>query len=94
MGILAKLAMRGMAPFTGPVSLTVNVCYAGGTGPHDRRPDLDNIIKSVKDGLNGVAYHDDSQVWRVTATKVWGEKDETTVEVRSARGTGEGGHGE
>ena len=27
-----------------------------------KRPDCDNIIKIILDGLNGVAYHDDSQI--------------------------------
>lgn len=28
----------------------------------DKKPDLDNIAKSVLDALNGLAYHDDCQV--------------------------------
>ena len=28
----------------------------------NRRRDLDNVLKSVCDALNGVAYHDDSQI--------------------------------
>ena len=33
------------------------------------KPDIDNIIKVVLDGLNGVAYYDDKQVVRVAAEK-------------------------
>jgi Holliday junction resolvase RusA-like endonuclease len=31
-------------------------------GWHIKRPDADNLVKAVKDSLNGYAYHDDSQV--------------------------------
>lgn len=33
------------------------------------RPDVDNILKAVLDGLNGVAYRDDAQVVQVRAAK-------------------------
>lgn len=32
-------------------------------------PDIDNIVKAVLDGLNGVAYEDDSQVIEIHAIK-------------------------
>lgn len=36
------------------------------------RPDLDNVIKSVMDGLNGTAWKDDAQVCRLIAEKQYG----------------------
>lgn len=36
------------------------------------RPDLDNIVKAIKDGANGVAWKDDSQVVDVIASKRYG----------------------
>lgn len=38
------------------------------------KPDIDNLVKSVLDGLNGVAFKDDSQIWRVTASKMYSKK--------------------
>lgn len=40
---------------------------------HDRRPDLDNVIKAVLDGMDGAGvWQDDAQVAEVTARKVYG----------------------
>ena len=44
-----------------------------------RQGDLDNILKSVFDALNGYAYVDDCQIVKVTAEKVYA--DEPFVEV-------------
>lgn len=33
------------------------------------KPDIDNVLKAVLDGLNGVAYEDDTQVVEVSVTK-------------------------
>ena len=46
---------------------------------HLKRPDLDNLIKIICDGLNGVAYKDDNQVAIISAEKVY--DDEERVEV-------------
>jgi len=35
----------------------------------NRRADLDNILKSILDSLNGFAYDDDSQVCEIIASK-------------------------
>ena len=48
---------------------------------HDKRPDLDNLIKFVKDCLNQFIYKDDSQVVYIAAMKVYGLHAETQVEI-------------
>lgn len=36
-----------------------------------KKPDMDNIVKVVADALNGVAYHDDTQIALVVAKKAY-----------------------
>lgn len=36
-----------------------------------KKPDMDNIVKVVADALNGVAYHDDTQIVSVVAKKAY-----------------------
>lgn len=51
-----------------------------------RRRDLDNVIKSISDGLNGVAWRDDSQVCLVAAGRDYDAADprvEVTIHRRS-----------
>jgi Holliday junction resolvase RusA-like endonuclease len=69
--LICKIAMRERGIFTplqGPVSLSFNAVF-----PHpqratprrhwkDSRPDLDNLIKNIKDALKGIAWVDDQQV--------------------------------
>lgn len=48
-----------------------------------KRPDIDNILKAVLDGLNGVAYNDDAQVIGVVGEKFYAENPEQLIiEVR------------
>lgn len=44
-----------------------------------KKPDVDNVLKSIFDGLNGVAYKDDTQIVQVTASKRYA--DEARVEI-------------
>lgn len=37
-----------------------------------RKPDLDNVVKTIMDGLNGIAWRDDVQVVMLTASKRYG----------------------
>lgn len=48
-----------------------------------KKPDGDNIIKTILDALNGVAYRDDSQICRVYFEKMYAEIAETKVLIKN-----------
>lgn len=42
--------------------------------PHIAKPDIDNLIKGLFDSLNGIAWADDNQVYKITNTqKIYSE---------------------
>ena len=43
------------------------------------KPDIDNSVKSIFDALNGVAYHDDSQVVELSVNKYYSETPRVEV---------------
>lgn len=66
----------GAPLFEGPVSMSVTftkdkitITLSEIQGESSLRGDLDNYIKSIMDGLNGVAYKDDGQVLNIKAHK-------------------------
>jgi len=46
---------------------------------HIKRPDTDNLLKSVKDSLNGIFYKDDSQICDVVAKKIYSTHPRTEI---------------
>lgn len=80
-------------PLQGPVRLTI---YATFEPPkswskkktaehlnrhHVQRPDLDNIGKAIGDGLNRIAFADDSQIADMRVVKTWGPTARTVVRI-------------
>lgn len=79
----AKLAMGALVPLKGPLSASVLFRYSvpksypqarrravlAGLEPYMGRFDLDNLVKSVKDAMNGIVYEDDAQIVRLNALK-------------------------
>lgn len=73
---LAQLAMKGRAPFEGPVHVAMvvrmeipaswpdwkRVAAAKGLIGPDKKPDEDNVKKAVYDAFTGVVWNDDVQV--------------------------------
>lgn len=49
--------------------------------PYTKKPDIDNLCKSILDGLNGIAYTDDNQVTNLEIQKIYGEIARTEVEI-------------
>ena len=67
-------------PLAGPVVLALRFCMPRPKSRvwktkemprewHTKKPDIDNLMKSVMDALNGIAWHDDSQVCETRAMK-------------------------
>lgn len=81
-----KLCYKGTL-FNEPMEVSITAYFAipksfskkkreealAGTIRPTRKPDSDNIAKSILDALNGIAYSDDSQVVLLKVEKVYGE---------------------
>lgn len=46
------------------------------------KPDLTNLIKSIEDGMNGIVYHDDSQIVRLEVSKRYASTPGARVRVQ------------
>lgn len=79
------------APISGPVKISVTFWIqrpkshfrkfglkASAPDQHVQKPDVDNLIKAVLDGMNGIAWADDTQVVQVEARKAWCDFDPNT----------------
>ena len=82
-----KLSCPETTPASGPVELTLMFVMprpksmmwktrATPRVPHAKKPDADNLAKSVKDALTGLLWRDDSQVARLHVDKVIAAGDE------------------
>lgn len=49
---------------------------------HNKKPDIDNLVKGLFDSLNGLIWKDDNQVAKLRAVKIYGENPGITVEIR------------
>lgn len=93
---MQAMAAEKAEPFKGAVSLICSFvmpvpksyskkrtadCLDGREWPA-KRPDLDNCLKAIKDGCNGVIWADDCQVVDVRACKAYGASPFVAVEVR------------
>lgn len=77
--VIAKAAFnsKGIKPFDKAVCVYIRFCFKSkDVGYNYTTPsDIDNLQKSLFDGLNGIAYKDDKQIVFVWAEKVWAEED-------------------
>lgn len=46
------------------------------------KPDTDNYIKSTLDALNGILWHDDAQIVKITGEKRYSDRPKITVSVK------------
>lgn len=95
--ILAVYLLAGgntRQPHAGPVRVKVEATFVpptswpkwkrelalAGLWPHTTKPDFDNLIKTI-DGLNGVAWLDDSQIFEGQSTKRYGTVAQTVYTI-------------
>lgn len=50
-----------------------------------RKPDVDNIEKIILDALNGIAYHDDARVHRISCAKYYGSAPRVEVTIKDVQ---------
>ena len=92
MALAYREAAGNIPPHDGPVAILMTAVFLppqswskkkkNDPGPKVSKPDLDNIAKSVLDGLNGIAFVDDSQIIRIHAEKKFGDRNVIVVVVK------------
>ncbi len=92
--IAREAALHFERPYNGPVSVDVVAIFKPAKSwskkktalamgqPHTQKPDADNLMKAILDGMNGVAYVDDSQVSDEHCVKEWGPEDKLVITVK------------
>jgi Holliday junction resolvase RusA-like endonuclease len=92
--------MHGRIPFGRPVALKVAIylsipqSWAKTRQTKARldiiratnKPDADNVLKAIKDGMNEIVYEDDSQVVEIAVTKKYAVEPRVDVEVNELSG--------
>ena len=63
-----RLAMKAAAPLTGALSAVVKL-YRSYAPTSRRFGDVDNHLKAIFDGLNGIVFVDDAQIVKCVVTK-------------------------
>lgn len=86
--IAEEYILRGLKKYLGAVSVFITFNYRI---PSSRikqlkhgdicveKADVDNLAKSVLDGLNGVAFLDDKQVHKLVAEKKWANSNSVDI---------------
>ena len=95
-GMMAKAAMGASEPLEGALEAFIYVTFAvpasyskkrteaclSGQEKHTKKPDLDNVVKAVLDGMSDIVFLSDSQITSIHATKVYGEVAKVEVLVK------------
>ena len=85
-GDVARRAMHGAPKLFGPLEMCIDFYLKRGrtvTRPRPCcKPDLDKLVRSIGDALEGIFYTNDSQVVRVIAQKHYGKHPRVEVMVR------------
>ncbi|OQS41144.1 RusA family crossover junction endodeoxyribonuclease [Chromobacterium haemolyticum] len=98
--LAAQQAMAGRAPLTGPADVRMLItlpipaswskkkqaaAIAGQVLP-TKKPDADNVVKALFDGMNGIVWTDDVQACDIVVRKRYGETPGVVVQVQEIQG--------
>lgn len=96
--LAAREALQGRAPFSEPVKVIAIIRMVppqstskraraemlAGVQLPGKKPDLDNVLKAVLDGCNGVAFVDDALITSIAARKIYAEEAGVDVAIKPA----------
>ena len=96
--LLARQVMAGSSPMQEAIGVTIDAKFtipkswkkddrqaaAYGLMAHTKRPDIDNVVKAVLDGMSGIVFNDDSQITALNARKRYSTQPGLTVTVWEA----------
>lgn len=69
------------ATFFMPIPSSISAKKRTELNHHFKKPDVDNLLKFVLDCLNGMLIKDDSQVYALSAQKLYSENPRTCIEI-------------
>jgi Holliday junction resolvase RusA-like endonuclease len=55
---------------------------------HQKKPDLDNMLKFVLDSMNDIVFRDDSQIWHIECLKKYSRDPRVEIIVRQEESEG------
>lgn len=97
---IARAAMRGIKPLEAPLEVLIElrmqipvswskkkrVAASAGTVRATKKPDIDNVVKSILDASNGIVWIDDAQVVVLTVRKLYHADPCVMIGVRPVEG--------
>jgi len=83
--VAAAAKLAGCTPITNPIAITMRFRVKRPKSVKREyptvAPDLDKYIRSVNDGLQGVAFDNDSQIVQIVASKEYSDTPGVDIEV-------------
>jgi Holliday junction resolvase RusA-like endonuclease len=97
---IARAAMRGIKPMEAPLEVLIElrmqipvswskkkrVAASEGKVRATKKPDIDNVVKSILDASNGIVWVDDAQVVVMTVRKLYHADPCVVIAVRAVEG--------
>lgn len=77
-----RLLVTFVMPIPASYSKKAKEACLNGSTSHTKTPDIDNLLKSLTDAMNGIVYVDDSQITSIQAMKTYGAHTCTKVFIR------------